>query len=185
MRKPDAVTEIFLQPGEFHFGDALTRVRTILGSCVSITLWHPRLRIGGMCHFMLAQRSPGRAAATLDGRYAEEAMELFRRELRQSGTRPAQYDVKLFGGGDMFPGAHKAPAGIPIARKNVEIGRALVLRDGFSIKAENLGGNGYRQIVFDIWSGNVWVRHVDMDKDGKRSRRGSRTSVGVAKGAGA
>ena len=50
------VIEIFLQPGDFYFGDRDTRIRTLLGSCVSITMWHPRLHVGGMCHFMLPER---------------------------------------------------------------------------------------------------------------------------------
>ena len=48
MKKPDHVIEIFLQPGDFYFGGADTRIRTILGSCVSITMWHPTRLIGGM-----------------------------------------------------------------------------------------------------------------------------------------
>jgi chemotaxis protein CheD len=31
-------------------------IRTVLGSCVSITLWHPVKRVGGMCHFLLPTR---------------------------------------------------------------------------------------------------------------------------------
>ena len=52
----DDILEIFLQPGEFYFGEGKTRIRTLLGSCVAITLWHPRLHIGGMSHYMLPSR---------------------------------------------------------------------------------------------------------------------------------
>ena len=48
--------DVFLQPGDFYFGEAGTRIRTLLGSCVAITLWHPILHIGGMCHIMLPER---------------------------------------------------------------------------------------------------------------------------------
>ena len=41
MRMPDGVVEIFLQPGEWYFGDRHTRIRTVLGSCVSAVFWHP------------------------------------------------------------------------------------------------------------------------------------------------
>jgi chemotaxis receptor (MCP) glutamine deamidase CheD len=62
------VIDIFLQPGEYFVGDASYRVRTLLGSCVSITLWHLRLKIGAMSHFLLGSsaRVPG---AELDARY--------------------------------------------------------------------------------------------------------------------
>ena len=25
----------------------------------------------------------------------------------------------------------------------------------------HLGGTGHRQVVLDVWSGDVWVRHVE------------------------
>lgn len=173
MRKPPHVIEIFLQPGEFWFGDRNTRIRTVLGSCVSITMWHPQLLIGGMCHFMLAKR-PVRQHGELDGRYADEAMALFLREIRAAGTKPADYQVKLFGGGNMFPASMKKRSGEchpptcdgvtvtncrHVSCANSRIARQLALQHGFTVAAEHLGETGHRQILFDIWSGHVWVKH--------------------------
>ncbi len=50
---PEDVETVVLRPGDFHFGGGHTRISTLLGSCVSITLWHPRRLIGGMCHYMM------------------------------------------------------------------------------------------------------------------------------------
>ena len=44
-RLPDLI-DIFLQPGEYFVGDADYQIRTMLGSCVSMTLWHPCKRVG-------------------------------------------------------------------------------------------------------------------------------------------
>ncbi|MBS4096613.1 MAG: chemotaxis protein CheD [Sulfuricella sp.] len=173
MKKPAHVIEIFLQPGEFYFGDRNTRIRTVLGSCVSITMWHPRLLIGGMCHFMLSRRPSGQSGE-LDGRYADEAMALFLREIRDAGTQPAEYQVKLFGGGNMFPASMKLRNGNchpptcdgtvvhdcrQVSCANSRIARHLAVQNGFRIAAEHLGETGHRQILFDIWSGHVWVKH--------------------------
>ena len=97
---PPDILEIFLQPGEFYFGDEKTRIRTLLGSCVAIVLWHPKLRIGGMCHYMLPHSPRERHGQPLDGRYAEDAMHMFMRELggpaprrpitRSSSSAPAR-----------------------------------------------------------------------------------------------
>lgn len=157
MKKPAHIIEIFLHPGDFYFGDKSTRIRTLLGSCVSIAIWHPGLQIGGMCHYLLPSRA-GKRSDTLDGRYAEDAMALFMQEIRQSGTSPAEYEVKLFGGGNMFPKNRHGGGCKDVPCKNVLVGRELVERYGFKIKAEDLGGVGHRRIIFDIWSGDVWVR---------------------------
>lgn len=49
MKQSEHAVEIFLQPKDFYFGDENARLRTLLGSCVSITMWHPTKLIGDMC----------------------------------------------------------------------------------------------------------------------------------------
>lgn len=169
MNKPESVTEIFLQPGDFYFGDVNTRLSTLLGSCVSITMWHPTRLIGGMCHYLLPSRESA-LTTHLDGRYAKEAMQMFLQEIKAAKTYPSEYRVKLFGAGNMFPGISKKnqcdPNGInvdikackSVPCKNIAIARILVASHGFVVAAEDLGGNSHRQIVFDIYNGNVWMR---------------------------
>ena len=45
-----------LMPGQLHFGGHAATLRTLLGSCLAVTLWHPERRLGGMCHFLLPSR---------------------------------------------------------------------------------------------------------------------------------
>jgi chemotaxis protein CheD len=158
MRKPPHVIEIFLNPGEFYFGDRDIRIRTILGSCVSITLWHPKLLLGGMCHYMLPSRQE-RGSKLADGKYADEALGLLLEEIRRSGTALEDYQVKLFGGGNMFQRQVKTGQ-THIGMKNAEAGRHLVKHHGLRLASEDLGGAGHRTVIFDIWSGHVWVRHL-------------------------
>lgn len=185
MHKPPHVIEIYLQPGEYWFGDENTRIRTILGSCVAITLWHPHKRIGGMCHFMLPTRSSthqsrarplcpsGYAPTTAaDGRYADEAVQLLCEEIERSGSCATEFEAKLFGGGRMFrpspqrlhrPGATKRDSATDsIHVRNIEAGRELMRRHGIGVTAEHLGGLGHRQVIFDIWSGHAWMKHTPL-----------------------
>ncbi len=144
MKQSENAIDIFLQPGDFYFGDMNTRIRTLLGSCVSITMWHPTRQIGGMCHFLLPSR--GNVLATsLDGRYAKEAMQMFTHEIRATKTHPSEYTVKLFGAGNMFPGIKKNNScdsnGCKniscnsISCKNMGIARSLVASHGFVVAA--------------------------------------------------
>jgi chemotaxis protein CheD len=174
MHKPDHVIEIFLQPGDFYFGDRDTRIRTLLGSCVSITCWHPKKQIGGMCHYMLPTRGE-RRGGELDGKYADEAMLMFLREIDAANTEPAEYQVKIFGAGNMFPQvgngecqrctperAYQKRLGMcpKVPCRNREVAYHLVQKHGFDLQAEHLGGRGHRQLLFDIWSGDAWMKHV-------------------------
>ncbi len=159
MKKPAHTIDIFLQPGEWYFGGRDTSIRTVLGSCVSITLWHPRRLLGGMCHYMLPSRGGKAPPSEWDGRYADEAIELMLREMRAAGTRPSEYELKLFGGGNMFPRLLRTRKNEDVPFKNVETARALARHYGFRILAEHLGGEGHRNVRFDIWSGHVWLKH--------------------------
>ena len=162
--------DVVLQIGDFHFGGGRTRIRTLLGSCVSITMWHPRMKIGGMCHYLLPRRGSTEVAlGASEGNYAEGAMQLFMRELRRTRTRPEEYVVKLFGGGSMFKDANdrgdafadpreSAAAALNVAEQNVRAGRELLAANGFSITAEQVGGYGSRLLIFEVWSGDVWLR---------------------------
>ncbi len=99
-------------------------------------------------------------------------MELFMHEIRAADTRPGEYQVKLFGGGNMFPEIQKERRTAQplctgtldcgcrqVSCKNSRTARLLVTQYGFNIAAEHLGDTGHRQIIFDVGSGHVWVKH--------------------------
>ncbi len=152
--------DIFLQPAEYFVGDAGYRIRTLLGSCVSITLWHPRRKIGAMSHFLLPIRGTcDGAAPRLDARYGEEAMSLMVQELKNMDVRAAQCIGKIFGGGNMFPGQARDES-LTVGQRNGEAARSLLRLHGVQIASESLFGVGHRQIIFNISNGDVWARQV-------------------------
>lgn len=155
----DAI-DLFLQPGEYFVGDAAFRVRTLLGSCVSVTLWHPRHRIGAMSHFLLARRGANRPDdGTHDARYGEEALHLMLTEIKQMSVDIRECEAKIFGGGDMFPD-QAGPGRLNVGRRNGEAARSLLQEHAIPVVSESLFGIGHRQIVFDIHTGDVWMRQV-------------------------
>jgi chemotaxis protein CheD len=151
--------DIFLPQGGLFVGDSSYRIRTLLGSCVSITLWHPFARVGAMSHFLLPTRRGGPALDALDGRYGDEALQLIVQELRGAGVPPAQCQAKIFGGGNMFPGLPASGAAL-VGQRNGEAARALLQAQGIAIVSESLFGVGYRQIIFEVDSGTVWAYQV-------------------------
>ena len=159
----EKVIDIFLQPGEYFVGNADFRIRTLLGSCVSITLWHPLLRIGAMSHFLLSRRGGGAADyppdGLMDGRYGEEAMALMLAELRHARIAPSACQGKIFGGGNMFPQLQRSDA-LHVGQQNGQTARDLLHAHGIPIVSESLFGDGHRQIIFDVRSGDVWAHHV-------------------------
>jgi len=227
------VNEIYLQPGEYFWGGENNRVKTLLGSCVAICIWHPKLKIGGMSHCLLPSRGhggprvgerrdaqeptvgkggpglgvrtdaqepsrghggpgfdehtdvrqanrghggPGFAEHTdvrqanrghggpgfaeLSGKYVDECLEIFFREMVRAGTRKQDYVVKVFGGGNMFE--LKDPSGATVGERNIEMIKTLLARESMAITAEHIGGKGHRNVIFELWNGDCWVKHADL-----------------------
>jgi chemotaxis protein CheD len=152
--------DIFLQPGELFVGDSGWRMRTLLGSCVSITLWHPASRMGGMSHFLLPTRGrPRLLGQGPDGRYGDEALEAILSEIRAAGVRPEHCQGKIFGGGNMFPG-QPCPGVVQVGQRNGVAAREMLLEHGIPLVGESLFGFGHRQIIFDVGTGDVWSCQV-------------------------
>jgi chemotaxis protein CheD len=148
--------DIFLMPGDCFVGDAQYRVRTLVGSCVSVTLWHPRLHVGAMSHFLLPGTGRKRATAGA-GTYGVDAMDYLLAELGRRGVPLAQCEGKVFGGGAMFPRHARVR---DIGLQNGDCARALLQQHGIRIVSESLFGEGHRQLIFTIRTGEVLSRQV-------------------------
>jgi chemotaxis protein CheD len=153
--------QTYLEPGDFCFGAAPLQIKTLLGSCVTVTLWHPLRHIGGMCHIQMPGRSKGFGAHEFDGHYAEDAFALFDKALADSGSAAREYVAKLFGGGNMFPGSDTAA--MDVGNRNL-----ASVRQQFSVRnmeptVEHVGGAGHRKLIFDLASGDVWLTFSNIE----------------------
>ena len=101
----DELPEVYVQPGESHLVREPTILRTLLGSCVGIAFWVPRLGLGALCHPMLP-RTPARLAVSLTRsagrRYVDFAIRDLARQFDALGASRGEVEVKLFGGGDVL-----------------------------------------------------------------------------------
>jgi chemotaxis protein CheD len=141
MKKPVNPLEIYLTSGEFYFGDAETRVRSLLGEGGIFTLWHPRRHIGCINHFHAIRRQE--PTAQLDPDFAEEALNMAFMEMTRQVVRPREFTAKLF-----VHDAHQAEELLASCQE---------LLDFHGIRVSVVfAGRG--NLVFDIWSGEVWMQ---------------------------
>lgn len=92
--KHDAVKVL---PGEYFVTTDELVVTTVLGSCIAACIWDPRVRVGGMNHFMLPD-----GGNDSSGRYGSYAMELLINEMIKLGARRETMQAKVFGGGQVM-----------------------------------------------------------------------------------
>lgn len=169
---PDGpLRELFLSPGGVAFGDESVRIKTLLGSCVAVTFWHPERRIGAMCHYLLPQRPRPRTGA-LDAKYGEEAIAMIVETFLNRGLRSSAFDVQMFGGANMF--GNLPPGKVPdIGGRNAAEGHRILLQAGFQVLRQDLAGENPRIILFDIRSGEVSVAQRGHGSGGAAGIQGS------------
>lgn len=148
-------TMLNLMPGELHFGGEPSALRTLLGSCVAVTLWHPKRRIGGMCHFLLPSRTRG-AADAADGRYGDEAVAALVQAVRAHGTEPGDYVAHLYGGADTMSEASGVK--FNVGERNIEQGWALIDSHGFTLDGVDVGDHVPRTVTLTLATGEVHCR---------------------------
>jgi len=146
---------VFLNPGEIAFGEAPLTIATLLGSCVSATLWHPEKKIGGMCHILLPEK-PG---SEHDTKVASGAVYYFIRAMRKYNTIAPDYEVRLYGGGNMFPHI-KRSAKMDVGNRNILMMRQILMQTGFRLRKglDEVGGNDYRRLTLDVSTGKVILK---------------------------
>jgi chemotaxis protein CheD len=148
-------SDVMLMPGELFFGEKVPCLRTLLGSCVAVTLWNPRRRIGGMCHFLLPTRTRP-ANAPRDGKYGDEAIGMMVDAILRAGTRPQDYEAHLYGGADTMPDIERAMK--YVGERNIETGWRLIDQFGFNLMGVDVGENVPRVVRMNLLTGEVDMR---------------------------
>jgi chemotaxis protein CheD len=148
-----------IKQGELYFGRDTGVLKTLVGSCVAIVLWHQQKKLGGMCHIVLPDS--GHAKAGCDNRFADCAIEAFMKKIKEEGTHPSDYWVGVYGGGNMFPSIHFAN-NKPIGEKNLSVVCQRLKEYGFRVVHKDIGGAVYRMLSFDLESGEVVLKTTDI-----------------------
>jgi len=153
------LVQIYLQPGEYHLARHPAILKTILGSCVGVTLWSPRLRLGALCHGVLPE-CPRDVAAEDAFRYVDFAVRDLVRQLSALGAYPQELQVKVFGGADVLPVAQGAIRRPTVGRQNCDAALKTLQEEGLAVLATDIGGQVGRTIRFHTGTGDVLVRRL-------------------------
>lgn len=152
-----------IHPGDWYFGDKFERLHTILGSCIAMTVWHPQLRIGGMCHYLLATPSAAylktRQDSHNDFRYASVVLKAMKKSMQEYG-KMQEYQIGLFGGGDMFA----YTSATSIGTDNIAYAHRWLQQEKLQAMQTDVGGSISRSLVLVIPNGDIQLKHYVMNQ---------------------
>ncbi len=162
-RRP-VLPDLNLQPGELYLTRTPAILRTILGSCVSVTFWSKRLGAGALCHGVLPRCPlawpPG--ASLSDGhRYVDFSIRYLAQQFDALGARRDEVEVKLFGGADVLPLLRERADRPTVGSMNCQAAIDVLDREGFQVAASDLGGTRGRRIHFHTGTGVVLVYRLE------------------------
>lgn len=133
-----------------------------VGSCLVITFYESRLKIGAMAHAMLPspviRGNPSVVSKKAqyqqqDAKYIDIAIDQMLNKLEAGGAKRGNLEAKIVGGANMFS-AFKSD----ISKQNVLTAKEKLKEEGIRIVGECVGGSQGRSVEFSVASGIVTVK---------------------------
>lgn len=150
----------FLYPGMLIAVNEPGTITTILGSCVSVCLWDPVQRVGGMNHYLLPYWN-GEGLQT--PKYGNVAITTLIERMIAIGSRRENLQAKVFGGASMLD---NSCAFLNIGERNVMLAETALSESRITVASRNVGGNQGRKIMFMTDSGDVFMKKIVKKQEG-------------------
>ncbi|MFA6971581.1 MAG: chemotaxis protein CheD [Gallionella sp.] len=143
-----------INPGGWAI-ESVRPISTLLGSCVAVCLFDPKLKLGGMNHFLLPTRTSGSnddIDVIMNGDYS---MEVLVNGLLNKGAKKSRLVAKAFGGGTIVSSIRMA-----IGERNSAFAHEWLEREGIPLVASDFNGPWSRKVVFVPQSGDAFCRRI-------------------------
>ena len=130
-----------------------------LGSCVAVTFYHAKTKMGIMAHVVLPARDVETARTpNLKGKYANMAVEELVGWTKKNKIPLADIEIKLTGGAKMFK--HATSEILNISDRNIESVKEELAKYGLKPGKTELGGSKGRSIFFFLETGEIKIYHA-------------------------
>ena len=142
--------ETLVGMGQLAAGGTPKRIKAVLGSCIGLAIYHPRLKMGVMAHIVLPD-SAGRGGAP--GKFADTAVPEMLKLLKELAAPAHGLTARLAGGANMFGGSGP----LQIGDANAEAVARALKSVGIRVAGQDIGGTKGRRVAFDCTSGEMIV----------------------------
>lgn len=161
--RPIEPPQVYLKPGEMYFSEDPCVVVTVLGSCLSVTMYHRKRRLGGICHGLLPQctdRTNCEGTCTGSFKYVDCSIHRMVRLFEKHKVRRSEIEVKCFGGSDMFERPLDRNHVASVGHQNIASAEKILKKEGLPVHAIDVGGYQGRKIYFYTHTGEVLLKRL-------------------------
>lgn len=132
-----------------------TLVTYSLGSCIGVSIWDQRARVGGMLHYMLPESSLSpEKAKTNPAMFADTGIPTLFRAAYALGAHKKSIIVKIAGGSQLLDDNGT----FNIGKRNYIMLRKIFWKNGVLIEAEDVGGSLSRTVRLDVGTGRFTIK---------------------------
>lgn len=155
----------FLKPADFYITSESMVIKTILGSCITITMFSRKIGAAAACHAVLPCCKDGTCppvSCTNKYKFVECVIPEMLKRFRELGAGPDDIEIKMFGGADMIMVRKDCRAwdNQRVGRKNILMAREVARYHNLKLNNVDVGGTLGRKIVFDTQTGEVWLKRL-------------------------
>jgi len=163
--KPDigSLKSVYIHPGEACFSSNPIVVSTVLGSCLSITMYSTKIKYAGISHCQL----PNCRSCNSD---CNNCLEPFKyvdctifhmiKKFEELQIRRNDIEVKIFGGADVFKNSSKGKKISTIGRQNIQMALEILSKNNMSVTTTDVGGEQGRKILFFTETGEIFLNRL-------------------------
>ena len=127
-------------------------IMTTLGSCISVCMFDPVIKVGGMNHFLLPEERHSERKNNFCMRYGNNAMEKLLNEILKRGGQKDRIMLKAFGAGNVLS------INANIGEKNQDFLKKYISDEGMRLETCDLGGDLPRRVAFFPATGKAFVK---------------------------
>jgi chemotaxis protein CheD len=150
-----ARTKIYLHPGQLFATAHPSTVTTILGSCVSLCLWDPLSKIGGINHFLLPFWVGDDAASP---RFGTVAIESLIEKILALGAHKSRLQAKVFGGACVIEAFRERDDHIGVV--NARLAENMLRLQRIPVVEQDVAGRRGRKLIFNTDDGASSVKYL-------------------------
>lgn len=136
-------------------------VSTVLGSCISVCLYSPENRVGGVIHYALPTLPKNVDESSSEAlRYGDYAIHLLVQQMvEMTGAKVESFRAKIVGGAaGLGDSQNQAGPG------NTKIAEAILSKLKIPVSGRDVGGSRGRKILFHTGTGRLQVAQLEKEK---------------------
>lgn len=152
---------IYLNPGENHFTNKPKLIKTVLGSCISVIIYHRASKYSAVTHSVMPEKNCQEASCfCCEPKFVDCSIRMVLTKFDELRIKRNELESKLFGGSEIhnFKTNSRMES---IGTQNLKTAKRILFENKIPIVASDIGGLNGRKIIYNSATIEVFVKKLN------------------------